>query len=57
MEGRSHSSSHPLPCLDNLSEDENKIKNDFKGNKISLISWISIYLLVGVFRFLSTIYF
>lgn len=32
-----------FPYLDNSSEDENEIKDDFKGNEISLISGISIF--------------
>ena len=43
----SHSSFHPFSCLDNSSEDGNRIKNDSKGNEIPLISRISIDLLIG----------
>ena len=41
--------SHTFPCLNNSSDYENEINNDFKGNEISLISEISIHPLVKVF--------
>ena len=36
--------SHTFSYLDNLSDNENWIKNDYEGNKILLISEILIHL-------------
>ena len=42
-EHTSHSFSHTFSYMDNLSDDNNGIKNDYEGNEILPISGILIY--------------